>query len=186
MELDGKKRGSPGDPAESFIRVDRETALMWWRYFDVVAHALEIAHAAEGGQHRLPTNPRHTADCLKGGAMLCAPALNEYCRTFAVIRRWPDEFEKDELYYLQHRLCLAKTALDYITTQEYSNDWNVRVLQTTAPDPRNESTFIEFLLVGVWDVMSEGYLDGVTKELQSLLAPGELERLEAENSPLLG
>jgi hypothetical protein len=167
-------------------RIERDVAMTWWNYFDVVAHVLELAHAADGGQHRLPTNPRHTADCLRGGAMLCAAVLDEYCRGFAATRRWPDEFGQDELYYLQHRLCLAKSALDYMTTQEYSSDWNVHVLRTTTPDPRDESNFIEFLLVGVWDVMSEGYLDGVTKELQSLLAPGELERLEAENPPLSG
>jgi hypothetical protein len=166
-------------------RIDRNTAMIWWRYLDSVGRALKRAHPSQG-TIRLPTNPRHTADCLKGGAMASGAAVDQYCRSFAVTRRWPDRFHDDELYYVQHRLSAAKVMLDFMTTAERVMEWNVRVLQCAAPDPLNESTFIEFLLIGVWSAMSEPYLDGVTADLQSLLSPEQLEQLTTENRPLQG
>jgi len=165
--------------------IDRETAMRWWKYLDAAAHQLIADYAdCPGQERRTPTNPRHTADCLKGDAMLCAAEVDESCRAFAATRNWPSNLPSEQRWILQHRLGCAKATLDMMTAL---TGGNADFLQAVVPNPDEDGrAFIEWLLLPVWAAFGDIYLDDQAAQLQTLLAPGELERLWAENPPLKG
>lgn len=156
-------------------------ACRWRAYLLAAAHRLEVEAAADCGMQRTPVNPRHTADCLKGGDMLCTENVDAACHCFATTRRWPVQLSGDEIFYIQHRLCAAQAILDIMTTHR---DGNVAALQATIPDGDDEPALVQWLLINVWRVFGDAYFDGVVIEWQQLLPPGELARIETENSPL--
>jgi hypothetical protein len=165
--------------------IERQTAIHWWSYLDSVALKLAADYADRPDQDsRTPTNPRHTADCLKGKSMLLAAEADEKCRSFAVIQRWPNDLTGDQVEEIQHRLGCAKCALEYMTT--YPEDETVITLQSLIPDHRDEPVFIECLLIPIWRLFGDVILEDKAAQLQQLLPPGELERLWKENPPLEG
>lgn len=166
--------------------IDRATALMWWRHLDSVAHKLVADNAHRDlGERRTPTNPRHTADFLVAEAMLCAADADERCRSFAITRSWPNDLSGDEFSNIQHRLCCAKGTLEYMFV--HPDDEKAIALQTNIPDPlKDTARFIEFLLIPVWRLIGDIFLEDQANQLQRLLPPGELERLWATNPALHG
>jgi hypothetical protein len=167
------------------MSIDRDTAMQWWKYLDAEAHNLQAAYAGRPGmERRTTTNPLHTADCLKGDAMLCAADVDEMCVSFAITHSWPNDLTGDQVSGIQLRLGCAKLALDYMTS--YPGDEKVIAMQSFVPNPDDEPRFIEWFLIPVWRLFGELFIEDKAKQLQTLLAPGELERLWAENPPLTG
>ena len=164
--------------------IDRATALTWWQYLDRVAHELENDNAHRPNlQSRYPTNPRHTAECIKGEAMLCSEDVDRHCRAFSHTRIWPDDLPAEQLGTVQHRLCCAKMVLEYMTT---FRGGNADFLQSHIPDPEDQTCLLDWLLIFVWRALGDIYLEDQAKQLQALLTPGELQRLWEENPPLKG
>jgi hypothetical protein len=167
------------------MMVDRVTAILWWRHFDLVAHKLEFDSTTRPGlERRTPANPRHTADILKGEAMLCASDVDKLCVTFAETRTWPNDLSGELLADIQHRLGCAKMALEFMVTR--AEHETAIALHYYAPDPLDAPRYIEFLLIPVWRLLSDIYLDEQARQLMALLSPEQLDHLIATNPPLQG
>ena len=167
--------------------MSRDAAMKWWKHLDFIAHKLQADYVNRAGLHRVTANPRHTADILKGEAMLIAPEVDEICRVFSRTRCWPADLTGEQLYDIQHRLCCAKLALDFMTT--YPDHETAIALQAVADeapaDPEAApssygdgelvSRFLEWLLIPTWSVLSDNYFHGHAEELKALLSPEQLK-----------
>jgi hypothetical protein len=144
-----------------------KTLADWRSFAEVQMRFIEQRMEAHKGTHHVPADRELTAEWMQGEAFLVGGSLERAIQHFIATQEWP-ALTDEELFYLLHRLKLARMAVDFWIKNEGSVSSS---FMPAPPDSTAEAEFISWMFVDIWKALGAGYLTDWVADLLRRFPP---------------